>query len=461
MKKVAMAMLALFNLAIANENSIMEKIIEFENIKTSGMIDFNATKSGDGYDITVSPTDPIYKALLNHNLMHISVDEGPLVTNPHFTLAKAGLSAKGSVFDLLSKEAAKEFKKDYKEDIKYNYEGVISFGGELEDKFTTQPVHIADENKTIDISNILIESKTDLDDFTGESKINLDSIKVVSKSDKSTILLNGIKIQSSITDKPVDNIALFGESKMSVDKMSIKANSPKKSVDIEVQMDANGLSKRVDDKFLNLDLDFAYKALDAKTIATLGGVQKSTIKLQFKNLGIQGVADFVKFSKKMQEFNTKMQEAVQSGNDIKLQKSLIESQEAANELVPIINNTLVKDKSRLVLDWQLKSQKQNHIKADIIYKGEPLQGSNLQGAMISLMAQQLTLIDGSFDIAIERDLIQKVNPLSLLAIDMLKQKGFIGEKDGLYTLKGELKGGKIILNGKTYTLPELAKALFN
>lgn len=459
MQRVIIMVMTLLSLLAANEGSIIDRIVNLYNVKTNGAFEFNATKSGDGYDITVSPQDSFYSELLNPKFMHVDVDEGPIVTSPKFTLAKAGLSAKGSVFDFFKPEVVAEMKKNLKQDIAYNYSGIVSFGGEFSEEMTIDPIDVKDANFTIESTKVLIKSQTDIETLKGSGEMSLEKLLVEDKSSKQSFLLDGVRVTNTITDEPVDGVVLFGKTSFHIDEIELNVTTPKR-VDAKLSLDIDSELKRVSNIFLDVSSVISYKALDAQTIVLFEGMKSGKLELAFKNLGIQGVLEMIKLSKKMQKVNNKMMQASKSGNDIEIQKAIIESNELMNQFVPVINHTLVKDKSRVVLDWQMQSDKQNYIKADFLYKGEPLQGSSLQGAMISLMAQQLTLVDGSFDIALERDLIVKINPLSILFLDMLKQKGFITVIDSVYHLKGELKGDKIILNGKAYTIEELTKALF-
>jgi len=459
-KRVLVILFVICSFLVANETNIVNKIVNLYNIKTNGVFGFNATKSGDGYDITVSPQDAYYKEILNPKLMHISVDEGPIVTSPKFTLAKAGLSSKGSFFDLLKPDIASEMKKGIKQDIQYRYAGIVSFGGELSEEFTIDPLKVSEENVTIETSKLKMKSKTDLESLKGRTEIELEHLLINDNQSKQMLKIDGAKVENIITDKPVDGIVLFGKTIFNIKELVLQALAPQQKINAKLTLDASSAIKKIDSKLLDANFLLKYKALDAQSILLMQGFKSGDLEIEFKNFGIQGVLELLHLSQKLQKINMQMMAASSSGNDIELQKAIIASSEIMNELIPAINHTLLKDKSRIVLNWQMQSDKTNYIKANFLYKGEPLAGSTIQGAFISLMAQQLALVDGSFDIALERDVIAKINPLSLLFIDMLKQKGFITEKNSLYRLKGELKSGKIILNGKAYTLQELTAALF-
>jgi len=92
----------------------------------------------------------------------------------------------------------------------------------------------------------------------------------------------------------------------------------------------------------------------------------------------------------------------------------------------------------------------------LLYKADPVQ-DNMQSAMITLAAQNLAVADGIIEIQIDKDTATAINPLAIIGLDMLKVKGFADEKNGIYHLKAELKGGKVIIKGKAYTLQELSK----
>ncbi len=461
MKRVIFLALLIAEFAVANEQSVIDRVLHTYNIKTNRAFEFNATKSGEGYDITVSSRNPALKEIINSKFMHINVDEGPIVTTPEFTLAKAGLSAKGSIFDFFAPEAVADINKSLKEKIQYNYEGIVSFGGELKEKFTIAPIeNITDKGVKFSSSSLEAKGTTDLETLKGTTTIKLEHLTVSDKSTNGEATLKDLKIENTITDEPVDSILLFGDTSFNVKEFSFKARNINKPIEAKMTLHMGSSIKKVDKEFLNGEFNLEVKALDAKTIALLQGVQSSKLNILFKNFGTQGVLEFLKLSQKLQEINADMAAASKSGNDIELQKAIIESTDMANSLVPIVNKLLIKDKSGFKIDWQLHSTKESFVKVDLLYKGEPLSGNNMQSAFISLMAQQLALVDGSFDIALERSLIVKMNPLSILFLDMLKQKGFISVKDSVYRVKGELKGGKIILKGKAYTIEELTRALF-
>ncbi len=439
----------------AKNNDYMNKIIKLWSLKTNGLIEFNATKSSDGYNLIISPKNSFYKAIFSNNPIKIKVDEGPIITTPSFTFGSAGLVATGNALELFNSELTKDIKNSLKVTPKYKYEAVVSFGDEYKSTFIIEPLIIEDNNTHIKSSKILLNSKYDLDTYTGSETLNIDKILLEPKNRNSLLKLNSITLHTDIPQEPVDNIMLFGKSKLDIKEVYFKS----KNIETKFTLSMLGSSLRVDKDLLDVKIGYDISALDEKTIALSKGVKESKLDLAFKNLGIKGFVELIKLNKKLEDINQKLVEASKKGDDIAMQKAILQSQELANKLVPIWNNTLKTNKSKISLDLELISTKKSYIKLDLTYKGKPLSG-DLQSAMISVAAQQLNLFDGTFDIALDSQLATTINPFAIMGLDLLKNKNLAKFKDGIYYLKGQLKGGKIIINGKAYTISELSKALF-
>ena len=469
MKKIFLyifIVLSLITTIEAKKNDYMEKIVKLWSLKTNGILEFNTTKTKDGYNLVILSKDPNYKDLFNKKPVKIVVDEGPIITKPHFTLGSAGLVSKGSIFDILNPQLVDNARKKLKTLPQYNYEATVSFSNDYESKFEIEPLIIDDKTIKFELSKITSISSYNLDSFTGKESINIDKIILKPKKtpnrkvDDEILSLSKIKFTSNATQEPIDDIMLFIKSDFKVDDVTLNTKDRSgKRVYTKFSFEFKGDSIRVDRELLDLNMQYNFKALDEKTIALAKGVKESKLILNFKNLGISGVVEFIKLSQKMKEINNRLLEASKKGDDVEIQKAIIESQEIANEIIPIWNKTFLTNKSEVLLDLELLSDKTSYIKLDFIYKGKPLSG-NLQSAMLSLMAQQITLFDGKFDIAVDSNLATSINPFALMGLDLLKAKGFVDVKNGIYYLKGELKSGKIIIKGKAYTLPELTKALF-
>ena len=123
MKKVAIAILILtnFTLLFAKED-LVQKVMECYSDFSNHTVEFKAIKSGDGYNIKIVPISLHYSQLFDTNSsIHISVDEGPIVTNPHFSLAKAGLSSSANLLDIFNKRITKDIKSLIKDTPKYHF----------------------------------------------------------------------------------------------------------------------------------------------------------------------------------------------------------------------------------------------------------------------------------------------------------------------------------------------------
>ena len=444
----------------AKSSDYIDKISKLWSLKTNGLIEFNITKQNDSYSLTIDSKRGIYKEFFNKKPIEIEVDEGPLIITPHWTLGRAGLYLETSVSNILNPKIIKDLNGTIGKIPTYKYEGIVTFGDNLESKIEVEPFKIDTKELAINVSKIEDNSKYDLDSFTGEESLKIDYLEIRPKREKGLFKLSNISFENRVIQEPIEDMMLFGKGELKIDDIELNALDRRgKEIYAKVSLIANSKIAKVDKELLDFEIGYDILAKDTKSIALFKGIKESRLEFKLKNLGIKGLVGFLKLNKEMEKMQDEMIEASKSGDNIAIQKAIFKSQEMTNQFVPVWNALFIKDKTKLLLNLDLKSDKNSYIKLDLLYKGKPLSG-NAQSAAISLMAQQFKLVDGDFDIAIDSDLISSINPLAILGVDMLKAKGFVSFKDGIYYLKGSLKGGKIIINGKAYTLSELSRALF-
>jgi hypothetical protein len=457
MKKLLLSALATTSLIFAN-NAYVDKVLKYYEQATNKLIKFEAKKTKNGYDIFLKSNDIILKKTLKKDAkIHLYVDEGPLITKPSFGFGKAGLFASGDILDIF--KDASEVRKDLKDGIKYKYEGKISFGGELEDKLIIKPLKIENDEISLKTSEIKSINSVNLDNLTGSGKIIFDSLILKPKKEKNKLKLSGLKADIKINKAPIQDIFLDYEYNFNIKEFKFDFNTPKQNIKSNFSINAQNISKTKDKKFLDNYAKIVIKANNQDTIALLKGIKEALIEFKIKNGGIDGVIEIQKAIEKLQDIQNKLIEATSKNDDIAMQKAILKQQEYANDMVDGFNKFLIANKTKIITDIELIGLKKSYIKLDLLYKGKELKG-DFSSALISLAAQGLGIVDGTFDIAIDSDLATSINPFTPIILDMLKQKGFATLKDGVYYLKGELKDSKVIINNKSYTLQELSKVLF-
>ena len=464
MKKLALIAimgLSLTNSVYAKDSDIVEKIMQCNSVLTNGALQFDAQKSGDGYDVRIKPQNKTYSVIFNKDAkIHISVDEGPLITSPSFGFGKAGLKASGDALAIFSKELLNDVDKKLKKHPHFTYEGKVSFGGELSSKSTIDGITISDSGAKFDTSNFTINNSMDIDSCIGKMDIHIPSINITNQKGKGSLKAKDIDIISKITDKPIDGIALFGLSDLKVKELSFKDKIGQKAVNAKFSLDVSTESQKVNDKYMNIALKLKSEALDTNTIALAKGIKKTDLDLELQNSEISGIVDLVKLSKEVEKLQNDLAQASTKNDDIALQKAIVKMNElTSTKSVAIYNKVMVKDKTHLKLNFSLDGDKKSFVKLDLLYKANPISG-NIQSAMIELAAQNFAIADGEFEVQLDSTMATSINPFAMIALDMLKAKGFATVKNGVYHLKGKLKGGKIVINGKAYTLQELSQAMF-
>ncbi len=455
MKKTALIVIAAFSITQANDE-VLNKILTFHKAFFGGGVEFNATKiAKEKYKITLLPQkEPFFKFFHHKPSITLQVDEGPFISVPKFTLAKAGFLGKTNFFTLINRKKPKDLKKD----VFLTLKGVVSFSDKLQETILLDAINIESNKSSFFISPVQLSDEINLNDYTGWAKIYINSISLKGKVDNSLLTLQGISSKNEYFAPPINNLYLFSKNHTHINKFH-PLTKDKYHLNITTSFDFASALMKKNQNFSLLTSQFALKSLDKNTTLWAKGVEEIDFELKLDNLGTKGVIDFIKFSQKMQQAQANLAKAANSNNDVAIQKAILQVSEVNNQLVPIFNELFIANKSKISLNLILQELKENHIKIDLIYKGQKLSGS-LQSAYISILAQNLNLFDGDFDIAINRDFAFNLYPLSTLLLDLLKTKGLAKEKDGIYYLKGQLKDGKIIINNHAYSLQELNMLLF-
>jgi len=441
----------------ASSGDILSKIAQCYSATTNNTFEFKVQNSGSNYDMLIKPKMRTHKLLFKKDAkIHLKVDKGPVITSPSFSLGKIGIVSHGNILDILNLEITKDIDAKLKEQLKYKYKAKVSFGGELESKTIFDTITVDKNSTYFKIYNTVINSNMEIDSCIGKTILNIENIELVSKNDKSGFKLNDLKLSLKTTKKPIHNIALFARSTLKVDKITFTGKSFNKKIDAKFSISIDGEIKKINEKHLNIIYNMYLKALNTNTIALAKGSKETKFYFELDNSQTDGILELLKLTQKMEEAQGKMLEAK---TDIERQKAILEYTDlTTTKTVSIYNKIFIKNRTKLKLNLELDGDKTSFIKADLLYKADPIQ-DNMQSAIITLMAQNLAVADGTIEVQLDRDLATNINPFALIALDLLKIKGFATEKNGIYHLKAELKDGKIVVNGKTYTLLELSQII--
>ena len=462
MKKIIFTAIATISLAFAGESNLIDKINKCYNILSNDTVEFSAKKSGDGYDVYIKAKNQFYKRVLKKDAkFHIKVDKGPLITSPKFTFGKAGLVSKGSFLDILNSDLVKEIKKAISSNLNYTYKGIVDFSNKLKGKEIIEGIKYDNNKSKGESSNLIIESLLNIDNCTASNEISLDYFKAYSKKEKKDIIdIKNVKFSNTISEAPIDNIPLFGKTDLEIEKVKILAPINNGLKDIEFSTKIGSKIEKIDSKYLNFNSHIELSALNTQTIALSKGIKEAKLDFALQNIQTQGLIGLIKLSKELEQINEQMQEASIKNDDVALQKAILKMQDiSSKKTVDIYNKIFIKDKTRLIFNLELDSDKKSFIKLNLLYKAAPISGS-IDSALITLAAQNLAVADGDIEISLDSSLATSINPLAVMFLEMYKQKGIISLKNGVYHLKATLKGGKIIINGKSYTLEEFSTLIF-
>jgi len=443
----------------ASSSDLAAKLTKFHRVISSQTFDFEAKKSGDGYDVAIKPLVMPYKDLFKKDAtIHIKVDEGPLITSPSFGFGKAGLQASGALADLLRSDIANDIKKTFKDGIKYKLTGKVSFGDDLREHIEVEPLEYKGKDSVVKVSKSSFDIKGNLDKIIPTTSGKIDYIKVLPNSKNEGFELNNFTFNSQATEPPLDGYIIFGKNHMEVEHFNFKAKAQNQFLNIDGKIKIDGDIKKVSNKLCNFHMKEEVSTDNKDTIALLKGVKRNLFELNLQNVGIDGLVGLIKLQKEQEQIQEELIKASKKNDDVAMQKAIVKLTDLNNKLVPIYNSFMISGKSRIIANLELESDKLSYIKVNLLYKAAPISG-DISSAFILLAAQGLAIFDGDIEAKVDGTLANSINPMASLILGMLQSKGLITMKNGVYELKAKLKDGKVIINNKSYTLQELTAAI--
>ncbi|WP_292655112.1 DUF945 family protein [Nitratifractor sp.] len=356
---------------------------------------------------------------------------------------------------MLKPEVEKCFERQVAKPVRIHYRGVLDWSHDMHEAAEISQIVARDReaNSTLRIEPITVRSDYALKTLTGRAELSSAAVDFQEAKRGESLSISRPKLSMDIWEFTRTG-PIFG-------RFAFQAP------EVRVQSSLGGLKEplhfggRLETALLHTgkaevdgELSLSLKALDPVTSGYWEGLRKfeGTVKLQ--SLGLQGIRDLAAMQAEQLRIQKALAKATADNDDIALQKAILALQALNDRWIRVYNDLLIPGKTRLVVDETLDAAKTSRLKLDLTYTGKPLQG-NAMSAMISLMGQADRLVEGSFELTLEKDLAHRLYPNAVFVFDSMVSKNMATLKEGLYHLKGEIKGGKIIINGTRYAPQEL------
>ena len=381
------------------------------------------------------------------------VEYGPMIF-PDFSPAIMRISTEKKLEEMLTREGAKELGSSLKKPVTISYRGLMDWTHVVHERINVSAIESREGNRTLfEVTPIRIEGSYALSTLAGRWHFETDRVEYRNLKQGDRLLMTSPAIEAELQSIDPSGL-IFGSYKMEAKELLFKApeNGLTRPVRFAGALEM-GLKKKTEETAV-LTLGLQLDSDDETTLKEWRGIRRVAVKLGMENLGVEGLNKLAQLQKERQAIQQKLTAAVGRKDDVAMQKAILALQALDNRWVELYNTLLIPGKTTLHLEEEIETTKLSRLRVDLRYTGQPLQG-NAMSAMISLAANADRLAEGTFDLTLEKALAKKLYPNAVFVLDSMVSKNLATFNEGLYHLKGEIKEGKIIINGTKYAPQEL------
>ena len=463
-KKIIIAGIILLGLYLGARGYIASKgeayfreYVDAENRALQGKGSMELTRyegdfSGATAQVKVKLNQGIAPALKDPLLLEFHIGNGPLFAESPV----AGLirwETRMKLADLLKPDEAKSLAEDLKEPVTLRYDGAMAWDHRVEEHYLLSKIE-SKEGKGSRFSLAPTTIQGSFDPKTLAGRWNFESAKMQASNPREgvDVRLEGIHGEAAV-DAIEKEGPIFGSYAFGVDHARIL--DPRSGLKTPILFHGDlklGLKKEGSDR-ASFSVGIDLSSEDAGTRKLWEGIRQASLDLKMQGLGIQGLRDLAQLQKKEQHLREQLAQAVGAKDDIAMQRTILALQALQGDWVKIYNDLLLPGVTTLHLDEQISTEKTSRLVLDLRYTGKALKGDSMS-AMISLMAHLDRLAEGKVDLTLEKKLAQRLYPNAVFVLDSMVSKNMATLKGGVYRFHGELKDGKIIVNGTRYAPQE-------
>jgi len=417
------------------------------------LVEYKNGFSGAEATVKVHLLDGEDSPLKNPLEIRSRIEYGPVIFSG-FDLGLMRIDAKKSLRELLKAEEAKTLESSIEKPVTISYRAVMDWTHVVHEETRISEITAKEGNRSlVSVAPIRIDGSYELSTLAGRWHFGSEKLvyRDFERKDRLTVLAPSIDAQLQSIDP--DGL-LFGRYRVAAKEIEFVA--PGNGVTEPVRFTGAlelGLQKKTEES-VALELGLNLQSEDEATRKMWEGIRRLSLKLSMENLGLAGLKKLVALQKERQAIQKKLAAAVGRKDDIAMQKAILALQMLDDRWIELYNTLLIPGKTTLHIEEEIQGAKLSRLALDLRYTGRPLQG-NAMSAMISLAAHADRLVEGSFDLTLEKALAKKLYPNGIFVLDSMVSKNLATLKEGLYHVKGEIKEGKIIINGTKYAPQEL------
>ena len=353
----------------------------------------------------------------------------------------------------LEKSYREAFLSSVDHDPLLSFESISAFGTTVREKLRLEGFEMAAKGSRFSLHGA--EFSRTFDTLSGSGSGLLKSPRITLADESRGLRVDMKDISAAISlPKPQEGIVPFGDYELKIGEANITLPSDVGEVSGLFSWWSSLSSKATDKKYCSIRMRNSIHALDKAGAQMGAGLLKEESEVRIEKIGIAGLKRYILFLKSRTKLSQRIARAGRRGDLEAIRKALDEIAALEEELVEIFNDTIIKNRSRILFDTHLKASKESHIHIELLYKGEALKG-NAVSAVISLLSRLDRLFDGNFDLRLEKEVARRLYPELSLILDSMVDKGLAKVREGLYILKGSIHDGRILIEGRSFTPQEL------
>ncbi|WP_456393560.1 DUF945 family protein [Nitratifractor sp.] len=335
------------------------------------------------------------------------------------------------------------------------YRGILDWGYTMHETLKLSPMKIREENATVESEAVVYESDYRLSTLQGRGLLRSDRL-IYRLDGREDLGLDRPRLAMRFEPWKREEGWIFGDWEFRADELRLRSGAESSAPLLHFRPEVVLGLHRKGKEYANARLALEIQSRDEATRKYLGGISQLSLNLELRSLGRKGLEVLRRWKEEAQKTQRELSAASASGDDIALQKAILAFDALEGRWIEVYNTLLVPGRTRLLLKEHIGGDHRGDLRLDLTFTGKKIRSDNPISATVDLLGQLERIVEGSFALEIDKELAKRLYPHGVFVLDAMTDKGLASlDRQGVYHLKGEIRGGKIIINGTRYAPHEL------
>ncbi len=426
------------------------------------LLDFNKSFFNSTAKMQIDISDPELKTLLDKEyILPIEIDynieNGPIFFKNVIGVGISKIENSLKISSILKDDSKKEFLKIVKDDIKLKTDMSISFDKKLNYTLNSDSINIHQDNQILSMTPLKIVGTSDIENLSGEGKIEIKKLSVKDENSSNGITLNNLALDFDVREIFKESI-LFGDFKFSIGKLLIEDNNNPNLKEIDLSINGLMSNRKVTDNMMDSTFKANINLANTKLEKEFKDLDSVNIVADVKNMGIDGMFQFQNIAKNIQNERVALLKDMQKKSPEEMRETFVKlnklDEKIVKEILPTLNKLLIKDKTNIsyAIDINTKDKKSTKANLSIGYTGDIDFSKSMKKIVEEAQQKLLSIVSLNVDIELNKKHISLIpTPMLEEQLQMGVAQGFIKDNNSSYILKGYYKNRELIVNDNNLT----------